>query len=440
MRAAKKVLRRLQYAETLVLEGDESWSGVRLLLVIGLLLGLAVLARCLDPYSPNEMLLRFLPPALTQIPLFPPYTLADGAQWGLSLLGPRYWLGPAMALAWGLVLGALYLKDAFRFEHFSEAWSYLTGSLFGSGSTLTVQDGQTVNPPDKPSTLQTVGGPGYLEVRPGSAVLLERGAGPTNIYGAGRYFLRRFETLRQIVDLREIYRQREEVRATTKDGIPIILRNVEATFRLDTGRQPKRTEIQPYPFSVKAVRAATYRRAVDKEGQAKDWGDSIMGMISGRIAAWISRQRLDRLTAPLDDDPRAALRVEFEGAEARGQLARLGAELVRVNIGHLDTPDGVDSQRLNNWQSFWQSHDRVTSAQGEALKLAYEELGRAEGQADMLKTITKALETAEPAGPPGEAETNRLVILRVSQLLETMTPWEKLPEPKAPPAPRPAGE
>ncbi len=147
-----------------------------------------------------------------------------------------------------------------------------------------------------------------------------------------------------------------------------------------------------------------------------DWGDLIMMQLTARLRAWISRRRLDRLTAPIEEDPRAALRAEFDSPSVRAQLARFGAELVRVNIGHIDTPTQVDSQRLENWESFWKSQDKVTLAQGEALQVAYEALGRAEGQADMLKTIAKALEAISPS----EAETSQLILLRISQMLETI--------------------
>jgi hypothetical protein len=432
MRFYRVVFRWVHYAWTFVLEGDGGWTGIRLLLFGGLLLGLTALGRCLEPFQTGGLLPTLLPPSLAQIPLVPPYTMADLVAWGLSLLWPRYWLAPVTALVWGLTLGALYLQDAFKFEKFGQALNYLTASLFGSGyPTLTVMDGRTVVPQDEVNTLQSIGGPGYLEVRPGNVVLLERGAGPTNVYGAGRYFIRRFETVREIMDLREIYRKRDAVEATTKDGIAITLRNVEATFRIDTGRQPQRTEIEPYPFAIKAVRAATYGRGVDKDGNVIDWGNLIMVLVTARILAWISHQRLDRLTAPIEDDPRVALRAEFETPEFRRLLSHFGAELVHVNIGHLDTPGAVDSQRLDNWQSFWLSQDKLALAQGEALQLAYEELGRAEGQAEMLKTIAKALDAASPGAPPGEAETSQLVILRISQLLETMTTHDETPEPKA---------
>ena len=382
----RKLLRPLRYLFSLILEGDETWGNVRALIAVGLLLGLALAGRWLEPFASGERWIPELIPWVQRLPilgLIPIERLADLDEFVRSLFSLnalRYWLAPLAALAFGLTLGTLYLQEVFEFKNFGQAWKYMVAALFGEGyPTLTIQDGKTTLKLDEANTLATIGGPGYLEVRPGSAVLLERGVGPTNVYGAGRYFIRRFEMMREILDLREIYRRRAEVEATTKDGISITLRDVEATFRLDTGRQPQRTEVEPYPFSVKAARAAVYGRAVDKSGQIMNWGDLIIMLISARIRTWVGRLRLDRLTAPIEDDPRAALRAEFDGPQARAMLARFGAELVRVNIGHLDTPGQVDSQRLDNWQSFWESHDKVTKAQGEALQVAYEELGRAEG-------------------------------------------------------------
>ena len=151
-----------------------------------------------------------------------------------------------------------------------------------------------------------------------------------------------------------------------------------------------------------------------------NWDAAVMGAITGRIAGWIARQRLDRLTAPVDQDPRAAIRLEFTLTEARRQLANLGAELVWFNIGHLDLDDEVDQQRLDNWKSFWQGQDSVNKAQGEALRAAYEELGRAEGQAAMLQAIIAGLQADTPAYPVNERAVE-LALLRVGYVLEAMT-------------------
>ena len=427
MRSVRIFFRWLHYAWTLILEGDGNWGIVRLAIILGLPFFIAVAGRFLEPVNLSGGLWS----------LFTPEGQAALEAFALSFLrlnALRYWLAPLAAVIWGIALGALYIQDAFKLESFSQALGYLMASLFGFGyPTLIVMDGQTVNPKDEPNTLQLIGGPGYLEVRPGNVVLLERGAGPTNVYGAGRYFVRRFEATREIFDLREIYRTRDAVEATTKDGIAITLRHVEATFRVNTGRQPQRTEIDPYPFSIKAVRAATYGRAVAKDGTVTDWGDLIMSLVASRIAGWISRQRLDRLTAPAEDDPRAAIRAEFERPDFRQLLSRFGAELVRVNIGHIDTPGPVDSQRIDNWQSFWQRQDRLALAQGQAVQLAYEELGRAEGQAEMLRTIAQALDAVSPGEAPSEAERSRLVIVRINQMLETMSARERSSGSQTPP-------
>ncbi|MGQ0601088.1 MAG: hypothetical protein ACT4QE_05255, partial [Anaerolineales bacterium] len=107
------------------------------------------------------------------------------------------------------------------------------------------------------------------------------------------------------------------------------------------------------------------------------------------------------------------------------QLANLGAELVWVNIGHLDAEQNVDRQRLETWQSFWQSHDSVTWAHGEALRVAYEELGRAEGQAAMLQAILGGLQTGLPEGRINE-QAIELALLQIGHVLESMTAREGL--------------
>jgi len=61
-------------------------------------------------------------------------------------------------------------------------------------------------------------------------------------------------------------------------------------------------------------------------------------------------------------------------------------------------------------------------------------LGRAEGQAEMVKAIAKALEDISPNAQADDMEISRLVILRISQLLDTMSAREKAVETKSPPA------
>jgi hypothetical protein len=138
------------------------------------------------------------------------------------------------------------------------------------------------------------------------------------------------------------------------------------------------------------------------------------------VGGWVARQRLDRLTAPNQADPRKAIREELNKKEVRKQFAGLGAELIWINIGHIDTPPEVDKQRLEAWQAIWQRDEMVTEAYGAALEVAYAELGRAEGQATMLSTIAHALEPAMAEGQLSRQQMADLILLRIGHVLDTL--------------------
>lgn len=420
---------RLRYYFSLFIEADQSWAFVRLITALVTVFCFILIGRHLESVNADDWAkairdffprLNFISVSLMVYPL---------SYFKLAVL--RHWIAPVSAIAFAIVAGTLYVQDIFEFKSFRQAWRYMVAALFGYNyPSLTVRNGQKeTKSEDAPNPLDQIGGPGYLDIKLGNAVLLERGAGPTQVLGAGRHFLRRFESVRDILDLREFYRKKDEVETATKDGIKIVVRNVEATFRLSTGKK-QRTEIDPYPFSVQAARAAVYDRAVNNKGELSDWANGVIGAISGRVSGWVASQRLDRLTAPTEEDPRAAIRKTLHAKEVRGQLKNMGAEPIWVNIGHLDTPDEVDSQRAATWQAFWQSQDNVTRAQGEALRVAYEELGRAEGQADMLQAIASALEDT----PPDllNERITELMLLRIARVLEAMTVEPGLSELKRP--------
>ena len=74
--------------------------------------------------------------------------------------------------------------------------------------------------------LSRLGGPGVLVVRPGNAVVLERGGKITRIVGPGVHQLKRFEGLKSsdgkgIVDLRTQFAPETATNVLTRDGIPL---------------------------------------------------------------------------------------------------------------------------------------------------------------------------------------------------------------------------
>jgi hypothetical protein len=280
---------------------------------------------------------------------------------------------------------------------------------------------------DGENTLVRLGGPGWLEITLGNAVVLERGPQPTAVLGTGRHYLRRFEWVRRVVDLRETYRQREAVEAVTKDGIPVVIRNVEATFKLYSRPSRQRHLGDPYPYKTEALYAAIYAvPTADAHGAISDWADDIMDEIVRRIRRWVEQQQLDRLTAPEIMDPRQALRDAFAAPQTRAWLRERGAELIWLNIGHFDTPEAVDNQRAETWRSFWRSEALLTRVQAKAMNVSYEELGYAEGQAEMIMAITDALNTVEPSMGALDERLAELALMRVGQVIQRIARRDSL--------------
>ena len=328
-------------------------------------------------------------------------------KWGispplLSLNGLRFWVMPVAALFGALLAGATYVKDVYEIPQLRHAIRYLQAAAFAVFQpSLTVKEGKTRAEDAAFNLLESVGGPGYVNVTPGSVVLLERLNAPSNVYGEGENYVTRQERIKQIASLDDQHAQIEKVPATTKDGIPIIVRAVQYRYRLRTGRQlgdyTVRVPEKPYPFSIQAMRNLTYNPAVAKEGQTS-WHVSVRSTISAVITDYIHKHNIDYITAPVKDtvqEPRAEIKELLFSRITREQLRKVGAELLWVDIGHFDIAvEDVDNQRVSTWQASWAGKANIERAYGEAQRAAYEELGRAEAQAEILMSILHSLSDA----------------------------------------------
>lgn len=412
--------RQLSYYLLLFVEGDHTWGTVRLLSGLFGILGFVFLARIIQqPPSMAFLESLNLPPAAKPF-----------VEFLTSFVMPQTWrhaIGPILGFSLSLYIGARYLQDLLELPSFSQAWNFLTTTVFGVGyPSMTVSEGRaTVEDPDT-NPLLRFGGPGWAEIKLGSAALFERGAGPSAVRGAGTYFMRRWEVLRETFDLREIERAKTEVPVFTKDGIPLVLDEVRARFRLRS--RGKRTEAEPYPVLVSAVRRAAYNRKVSERG-IDNWTDMVTGSVVGTITSWISKRRMDELIPPPaqpeevggEDEPervsyRQSLHLLFQQGDTRRKFAEMGAEVLWVSVGHLRPDPNVDpdanvtddtagrdrihGQMVDTWKSASQALmlEEEADTKGYAEWLA--DTARVQAQVEMIQTLTRGLRQAHDEGVP----------------------------------------
>lgn len=376
--------------------GDNSWAHLRLwVIIISLLLWAAVLSY------------------ITGIPL----TLH-------SWVGLRYLLAPLFSIVYIFLLSARYVQDIYNLENYSTSLHYVLASFLGLGYPMArIDKGRKDPATDKLGLLDKIGGPGFLRINPGNVVLLERLQSPSAVCGSGIHFISRFDRIKEIVDLEEQqFDSAKLIQATSKDGIPIVVSNVRFRYILSPGPNRVRTISDLYPYSVQAVRHLAYNRAVGGDGRFTFWEKAVQSVIEGVISSYINEHQVDQITAPryLENDPRYEISALIRSAGTRSRLKNIGTELTWFDIGSVNVGEEVDLQRLKAWQATWKRRSSLTRAQGEAQRIAYQELGRVETQSDLLKGILKSFSSITPCDKHKE-NVRKIVMARTAQILESMT-------------------
>jgi hypothetical protein len=355
--------------------------------------------------------------------LFGWYFLVSRA-FGSTVQGLRSSIAPLFAIVSVFLLGARYVQDIYNLQSYRAAFWYMFSSFMGVGySTYKIEHGKKEPDSDKLGIIEEIGGPGYLFINPGNVVLIEKLQGPSAVCGNGWHFLSRFERIGTIVDLEEQQFDSKLIKATSKDGIKVVVKNVYYHYRLLPGQNRDRTISDPYPYSIQAVRNFAYDRAVTAGGLTF-WEKAVQSAVEGSITDYINRHLVDRITAPSDTekDPRDEIGARIRSAETRNKLRNIGTDLVWFDIGSINAGDTqVDTQRLKAWQAFWDKESTLLRTEGEARRSAYQELGRVEAQSDLLKSILNSFRSVEVSGDNHKENIRRIVMARTAQLLDSMS-------------------
>jgi hypothetical protein len=270
----------------------------------------------------------------------------------------------------GFRQGVSYVVDLYELENPSMAGEYLLAALLGLGYTKLTIDTGDYQSLDQGNWLLRIGGPGYLDVHLGFAAVVETIDGHPVVYGTGDdHFLSGFETLRDVVDLRDQIRREDEVLAETKDGVEVYARDVQMVFRVHSGGQ-LRSLSNPFPYSPAAIRHLVYSAAVTERGPSK-WDDALPGRVKNVIRNFVSRLTIEEFialqpelqilgqdsyqpeaelssskTTEGGDVARRRLTGFFWNPQTLSQLERAGLELVWVGVGAWEVRDESYSEAL----------------------------------------------------------------------------------------------
>jgi len=333
----------------------------------------------------------------------------------------RYMIAPFTAVVIVIIGGAAYVQDIYQLPRYTDGLHYVISSMFSLlYPKLKIDEGEKKIPEEEINLLDAIGGPGYVLIQPGHAVMFRNLRQPSKVSMSQAYFMLPFETIGQVANLDDQHGHLDELETITKDGIMVTLKDIEFRFRILTDVYT-RSLSAPYPYSEKSFRQMAYNLSVTDEGP-KPWHKTVQGKVLGAIQSYVNSHEIDYLTAPKEEgqDPRRNLKMELFNRGIKASLKAVGAELLWIDVGHVVINDSeVDESRINLWAEDWIGNAEATRAYGDATRLAYQELGRAEAQAEMVMSIAHALEDL-PTTENTTENMRKVFLLRTAQILDAM--------------------
>lgn len=325
-----------------------------------------------------------------------------------------------------LIAGSYYVKDIYNLKHKLDAMHYVVASMFTLGYPhINIDHGQKEINKKETNLIDAIGGPGNAQIQPGNAVLFRKLRKVSRNIITQSVLMTRFETIGTVTNLDDQDGFVDEFVTVTRDGLQVNVRDIRFRYRILSemiGDKPvPRTTENPYPFSRDAFINMSYNLPVNEIGQVS-WGSVVQGLVTGVIEDYINAHTIDYLTAPRSHqrDPRQEIREKMFGPSPTIGLKNIGTQLLWVDIGHFDIiGEDVDKERISLWAAEWVGDAEIKKAYLEARRLTYQELGRAEGQAEMLVGISQALENVDLDVNHGQ-NIRQVMLARVAQILEAM--------------------
>lgn len=354
------------------------------------------------------------------------------ADWRSLLGSGPFWLGvlrdmlPGSAALLGVyLLATSFVRALYGIGSHADARSFLHHRLFGQfkfGPWLRVQEGALEG--GEGHVLTTVGGRGQLVIYNDSAVILQHAGQFTRFHDASAFAnLESFEKLYDAVDLRPI-RKLHTVEAMSSEGIPVSC-EVDLRYQIENdGAQP--TQSLPFPTSQARVLQAVagrWIRGPDDSGKPSslDWSERLSTFEADVILRSIlARYPLDGLVlAPGGSGGSVRDPIRQELQHRLDLVApKLGARILKVELGDIRVKDEVTRQWLEAWQAHWESFAMERQAEGRAKAVRHVEDAKTRAQAAMIRSITGVLRSLTTGA---DKVTSKIILARLCMALSRAT-------------------
>jgi regulator of protease activity HflC (stomatin/prohibitin superfamily) len=226
--------------------------------------------------------------------------------------------------------------------------------------------------------------------------------------------LTRGEQVEKAVDLRQ--HQREiQIDALTRDGIPL-KGAISVTFRVKM-EEAQRDSSLPFPVEADALFQLTYMDNVRDSKVSHSWIDQICQAAANNLISELSRVTFDELYHRDPNNDNTAFEHIHRIIESNlvAKFISSGVDINDITINHLDPPEVVTEQRIENWRADWKRRKRIREVEGEVRISQRLQFARARAQIEIVGNIANSIEQMRSSSG---VELSDLVAIRMIEVME----------------------
>ncbi len=307
----------------------------------------------------------------------------------------------------------------YRYQSFRALLTYSSGTNY---PYYVVKGGKRETRVDGNPYGQFFAGPGIVITEPHQAAVITDGMEVKEIAAPGLAFTGLFDRVDQIVDLRPQLKA-FYVEAFTEDGIRI--RVLAFAFFKIRAHPQQQGRFWVDGESDQAILQVMRAQPVE-EAERRDW-DDLVPMTARRILQdIISQYRCNELCAgdqpdwlPHGEIPWEVIRREFAAQLTNAMAAKCEAiQILGAGIANLEPVErGVMQRRIENWRTEWTRKMMIQMGRGETEAMRLISQARAQGQAEVIRILSKEAEDMDTVDKDILAD---VLTLRLLEALESM--------------------
>jgi regulator of protease activity HflC (stomatin/prohibitin superfamily) len=328
-------------------------------------------------------------------------------------------LAAVILIPYGQVAGQQMYSQYEQYKgHEGEAARAAINILLGiSGGTWVINNGQAELKGDPNNALARFGGPGFLIVQEGHAVILEVSGKLSRIVGRGITWLKPFERISMVVPL---FLRTEKLiveQVATKDKVLIQEFELLVFHKADTGPEEERIQDGQFAYTTEKLLNDVW------SPNGGDWRGGVRSVADTATRDVVGRYDLEQIV-PISDAFRTAFKQLLVDQMNKVTKEKMGVVTITVDIGKVRIPEEAERRLMSKWSADWDirialSEREATLRRGEAeaIMLKVKEVAWAQAQKQIIEEITAGFRSV---GVADSIQAPYIIALRSLETLEKM--------------------